>query len=164
MHLRSILSCMLTTLLHLLRGPLILSNSSRLHHQIHIRTISIRWYLETLCVLHPLHALHSLHLRCWHTIDRYLAHTRMHLWHAHLARLSSRLERLHRYMGQMIRHRHSKVIRPSTHARRLRHTLHSPGSLRQTIRSDRPALRILRIAYGIGLILFERVKIGRAHV
>ena len=155
MHLCSSLSTMLTTLLHLLRGPLILRNNPSLHDKIHIRRISVRWHLETLGMLHSLHALHSLHLRGWHTIDRHLAHTRVHLWHAHLARLSSRLERLHRYMRQMIRHRHSKVIRPSTHARRLRHTLHSPRSLRQTIRSERPALRVLWIAYGVGLILFE---------
>lgn len=155
MHLRSSLCSMLTTLLHLLRCPLVLCDSPGLHHQIHIRTISVRWYLETLSMLHALHALHSLHLRCWHAIDRHLAHTRMHLRHTHLTRLASRLKRLHWHMRKMVRYRNSQVIRPPAHARRLWNSLHASRCLRQTSRTYRPTLRVLRVAYGVGLILFE---------
>lgn len=167
MHLCSCLSSMLTTLLHLHCRSLVLRDLSRLHHSVDVRRIGVIRTCEvsvlSLKALHTLHTLHTLHLCCWHTIDGHLAHALMHLWHvldthtAHLTWLATRLHTLHRYMRQMIRHRHRKVVRSSntSHTRSLWHTLHVSRLHRYAVWTNRPSLRIPWVPVCSGLILFE---------
>lgn len=164
MHLCPRLSSMLTTLLHLHCRSLVLRNLSRLHHRVDVGRIGvIRTSDVSVLGLKTLHTLHTLHLRCWHTIDRHLTHSLMHLRHildthtAHLTWLATGLHTLHRHMRQVIWHRYCKIIRSSNtrHTRSLWHTLHIPRLHRQAVRPNRPSLRILRVPVCSSLILFE---------